>query len=167
MTLFLKEAFIMKDLLAAWTLDTIKSNPELYGGDNGNPAIIRQYLFEVSADGLIENLPLESVSNSVSVSRGKNIILDQYPQYDYRQKNKPKPRNHIYPNQGVFPLRDFMTPDEIKITDFLNGDIQRWDWSASRIAKSVRGVNKQAIECILNHKELYQMETDAALKVGA
>lgn len=159
----------MQDQLAAWTLDTIKDNPQRYGGDDGNPAIILQYLREASPSDSITLMTLETVSNAVTVSRLKNQLLLKYPEYDHRVKNQSKPRITEHPNQGqLFTIRDYMSETELKIADFLNDNPERWTWSVSRIAKSVRGADRQAIECILNHRDLYEkLETETARKTGA
>lgn len=157
----------MKDILAAWTFDTIKSDPRLYGGDEGNPAIILQYLKEASPSDSITLITQETISNAVTVSRMKNKILLEFPGYDYREKNQPKPRSVLHPNQGVlFDLRDYMTQDEVRIADFLNSNSDRWNWSPSRVVKSIRGVDKESVECILKHKKLYQLETNKTNNIG-
>ena len=78
------------DLLKEWTLKKIESNPQLFGGDNGNPAIIKEYLSELHNGTKIENIPEEDISRSVAVSRMKNKLLELHPEYDYREKHKPK-----------------------------------------------------------------------------
>lgn len=73
-----------------WTLEKIETNPQLFGGDNGNPAIIKEYLTEMHGKTKAEDLTLSAISQSVGVSRDRNKILEQYPQYDFRVKHKPK-----------------------------------------------------------------------------
>lgn len=73
-----------------WTLKKIEENPQLFGGDNGNPAIIKAYLTELHGKTKAEDLTLSAISQSVGVSRDRNKILEQYPQYDFRVKHKPK-----------------------------------------------------------------------------
>lgn len=86
-----KEIIIMTtDIFKEWTLKKIEENPKLFGGDNGNPAIIQEYLSELHGDTPVSNVPREAFSQSVAVSRVKNHLLLEYPRYDYRVKYKPK-----------------------------------------------------------------------------
>lgn len=78
------------DIFKEWTLKKIEENPTLFGGDNGNPAIIQEYLSELHGDTPVRNIPREAFSQSVAVSRMKNHLLLEYPHYDYRVKNMPK-----------------------------------------------------------------------------
>jgi len=73
-----------------WTLAKIESNPKLFGGDSGNPAIIKEYLTELHGKTNAEDLTFTAISQSVGVSRDRNKILEQYPQYDFRIKHKRK-----------------------------------------------------------------------------
>ena len=78
------------NIFHSWTLKKIENNPHLFGGDNGNPAIIKEYLTEMHGQTKAEDLTLSAISQSVGVSRDRNKILKQYPQYDYRVKNRRK-----------------------------------------------------------------------------
>ena len=80
----------MRKQLEEWTLKKLKKRPKFFGGDNGNPAIILEYLNEISEDDKISNLSIATVSNSVTVSRLKNDLLLDYPELDHRVENKPK-----------------------------------------------------------------------------
>ncbi len=91
------------DLLKEWTLKKIKSNPQLYGGDNGNPAIIKEYLSEVYQGTAVEDLPLNAISQSVAVSRMKNRLLEVHQEYDYREKNIPKYKRYHTKTQEQSP----------------------------------------------------------------
>jgi len=91
------------DLLKEWTLKKIESNPQLYGGDNGNPAIIKEYLSELHKNTKVEDVPLEAFSKSVAVSRMKNRLLELHPQLDYREKYKPKHKRHYVKPQEQSP----------------------------------------------------------------
>lgn len=71
--------------LNKWVLKQLKNNPLLYGGDSGNPAIIRKYLQVTNPNTLIEDLSLETISKSVAVSRVKNLILEQREGLDFRE----------------------------------------------------------------------------------
>lgn len=78
--------------LKDWTFEKLNSNPILYGGDIGNPAIIKAYLYEVNPNVKVEDLTFETISNSVAVSRYKNKLLEENPHLDFREVNKPKKR---------------------------------------------------------------------------
>lgn len=73
-----------------WTFSKIENDPFLFGGDVSNPAIIKQYLMEFNPNTRVEDLTFEAISNSVAVSRMKNKILEENPQLDFREVNKPK-----------------------------------------------------------------------------
>ena len=79
-----------KKIFYKWTLEKIEENPKLFGGDKGNPLIIKEYLTEFHGKTNAEDLTLSAISHSVRVSRDRNLILKKYPRYDYRIKNKPK-----------------------------------------------------------------------------
>jgi len=81
-----------QNIFYTWTLEKIEANPKLFGGDNGNPAIIGEYLKELHGNTKAGDLTLGAISQSVAVSRDRNKILEKYPQYDYRVKHKPKKR---------------------------------------------------------------------------
>ncbi len=78
------------EILREWSLKKIESNPQLFGGDNGNPAIIKEYLSELHSGTKVEDLSQDSISKSVAVSRMRNKLLEIYPEYDFRIKHKPK-----------------------------------------------------------------------------
>jgi hypothetical protein len=78
------------DMFRQWTLTKIEKNPQLFGGDNGNPAIIKEYLSELHNGTKVEDLSQEAISQSVAVSRMRNKLLEVYPEYDHREKYKPK-----------------------------------------------------------------------------
>ena len=80
------------NIFYAWTLKKIEDNPHKFGGDNGNPAIIKEYLTEMHGKTKAEDLTLPAISQSVGVSRDRNKILEEFPQYDFRVKNKRKKR---------------------------------------------------------------------------
>jgi len=80
------------DMFRQWTLSKIESNPKLFGSDQGNPAIIKEYLSELHNGTKVEDLSQEAISQSVAVSRMRNKLLEVYPEYDHREKYKPKHR---------------------------------------------------------------------------
>lgn len=82
------------DMFRQWTLKKIENNPKKFGGDNGNPLIIKEYLTEFHGGTKVEDLSKEAISQSVAVSRMRNKLLEVYPEYDYRKKNKPKRKRH-------------------------------------------------------------------------
>ena len=82
------------EIFKQWTLSKLEENPKLFGGDNGNPAIIKAYLTESHKGTRVEDLTHEAISQSVGVSRIRNKLLEVYPEYDYREKYKPKHKRH-------------------------------------------------------------------------
>lgn len=82
------------DIFRQWTLTKIEENPKLYGGDSGNPAIIHAYLSELHTGTKVEDLTHEAISQSVAVSRTRNKLLEVYPEYDFRDKYKPKNKRY-------------------------------------------------------------------------
>lgn len=72
--------------LNKWVLEKLENEPFLYGGDIGNPAIMKAYLEE--AHSII--LPLEALSACASVSRRKNSTLKIRVDLDKRVKNAIK-----------------------------------------------------------------------------
>lgn len=83
----------IKNSISEWTLDKLKSNPKLYGGDNGNSEIVLAYIKETNPFSFVNSLTTETLTHATAVSRCKNKLLQIYPQYDYRVKNKPKIKN--------------------------------------------------------------------------
>ena len=77
-----------------WTLEQIESNPQLFGGDDGNPAIIKKYLTVMHGQTRAEDLTLGAISQSVAVSRIRNKILELHPEYDFRIVHKPKSKKN-------------------------------------------------------------------------
>jgi hypothetical protein len=82
----------LKQEIKEWTLTKLNNDPYLYGGDIGNPAIIKAYLVEVNPDIKVKDLTFETISNSVAVSRCKNKLLEDNPHLDFREVHKPKKR---------------------------------------------------------------------------
>ena len=83
------------DMFRQWTLNKIEKNPQLFGGDGGNPAIIKEYLSELHTGTKVEDLTHEEISRSVAVSRMRNKLLEVYPEYDHREKYKPKNKRYF------------------------------------------------------------------------
>lgn len=79
-----------KDTIVEWTLKKLQSNPELYGGDNGNNEIILAYIKETNPLELVHAITVETIAHSVAVSRAKNKLFIHFPEPDYRVKYKPK-----------------------------------------------------------------------------
>lgn len=77
-----------------WTLNKIEENPKLYGGDDGNPAIIRAYFSEMHAKTYAKDLTYGAISVSVGISRERNKILEKRKDLDFRIKYKPKQRKN-------------------------------------------------------------------------
>lgn len=80
-----------KPELKQWVEKKVSSNPTRYGSDLGNSYIILDYLIETNPElNQLNRLTLEAISESVAVSRIKNQYLEENPQYDFRDKWKPK-----------------------------------------------------------------------------
>ena len=90
-----------RDMFKEWTLRKIEENPKLYGGDKGNPAIIHAYLTELHGNTKASDLTYEAISQSVGVSRDRNKILEQRPEYDFRVVHKPKSKKHYIKDDEV------------------------------------------------------------------
>lgn len=73
-----------KDIYREWTLSKLEENPKLFGGDRGNPAIMKEYLTQMHKGTKVEDLTIEAFSQIVSISRMKNKLLEVYPEFDYR-----------------------------------------------------------------------------------
>lgn len=84
------------DMFRQWTLNKIEKNPQKFGGDSGNPAIIKEYLSELHGGTKVEDLSQEAISQSVAVSRMRNKLLEVYPEYDHREKFKRKNKRSNY-----------------------------------------------------------------------
>lgn len=82
--------YSIHDNITQWTLEKIKSNPELFGGDNGNNEIILAYIKETNPFSFVSSLTTTTIAHSVAVSRARNKMLKDYPEFDFRIKNKPK-----------------------------------------------------------------------------
>ncbi len=150
----------MRDLLTAWAYDTIKSDPALFGGDIGNSAIMLRYLNEASDSDLVSGLTIDTMSSAVTVSRVKNQLLLDHKELDCRIRNKSTgARQHLQQEQ-LFTARELMTPKEAKIVKYLDSH-DAWDYTSSRIKKSVRGIDTIDIECVLRNKDKY-LETPKA-----
>lgn len=81
-----------KKQLDVWTLEKIKSNPQKFGGDNSNAMIMHEYANEFHAVSHVMQLEPRFYSVLSTVSRIKNQLLEDNPQYDCRKKYKPKKR---------------------------------------------------------------------------
>lgn len=81
-----------KKQLDVWTLEKIKSNPQKFGGDNSNALIMHEYANEFHADSHVMQLEPRFYSVLSTVSRIKNKLLRNHPQFDCRKKYKPKKR---------------------------------------------------------------------------
>ena len=75
-----------------WTLEKIKSNPQKFGSDNSNANIMHEYANEFHADSHVIQLEPRFYSVLSTVSRIKNKLLKNNPQFDYRKKHKSKKR---------------------------------------------------------------------------
>ena len=144
----------MKDLLVVWTFNTLKDNPTLHGGDNGNSSIMKQYLIEVSDNGIVSEITIDMISSAVSVSRLKNALLLKHPELDHREKNKST--GVKLQKEQLFTARELMTPKEAKIVKYLD-EYNAWNSTASQVKNSIRNIDKLDIECVLRNKDKYQV----------
>ena len=71
-------------VIREWTLKKLEENPKLYGGDRGNPAIMRAYLIGEKKGQKVEDLTDAMFSKLSTVSRIKNLLLEVYKEYDNR-----------------------------------------------------------------------------------
>jgi len=71
-------------IIREWTLKKLKENPELYGGNRGNSAIMRAYLVGEKKGQKVEDLTDAMFSKLSTVSRIKNLLLEVYKEYDNR-----------------------------------------------------------------------------------
>jgi len=81
----------IKNPTKQWTFSLLNED-SYYCQDIGNSAIIKHYLCEFNPNTKVEDLTLQAISNSVKVSRWRNIILLDNPHLDKRDRFKPKKR---------------------------------------------------------------------------
>lgn len=74
-----------------WTF-SILNEDSFYCQDKGNSAIIKKYLCEFNPNTKVEDLTLETITNTVKVSRYRNHLLVENPHLDKREKHKAKKR---------------------------------------------------------------------------
>jgi hypothetical protein len=89
----------LKKQLYVWAYDKIKSNPQKFGGDFSNSAIMYEYLKDFYSDYSVLQLQQEVMSILSTVSRIKNKLLEKNPPLDkrtkYKSKTKIKTKNHL------------------------------------------------------------------------
>lgn len=83
--------------LKQWTFTKLKED-SFYCQDQGNSGIIKKYLCEFNPNAKVEDLTLETIANSVKVSRYRNHLLIEHSYLDERDKHKPKQR---FVNKGA------------------------------------------------------------------
>ena len=71
-------------IIREWVLKKLEENPNLYGGDSGNPAIMKAYLIEGEMGTKVEDLNTIIFSKLSTVSRIRNLLLEVYKEYDTR-----------------------------------------------------------------------------------
>lgn len=79
-----------KEQIKKWILQALKQDPKKYGGDDSNAEITRAYTIAMQEGTKVENLPLLAFKDISTVSRQKNKLLREYPEYDFRRKYKPR-----------------------------------------------------------------------------
>lgn len=85
------DKFIKKQL-KAWTFSTIQKDPQTFGGDNSNREIMNAYAKEFHKSSRVAELTPQTFSILSTVSRFKNIILKEHPEFDCRVRFAPKKR---------------------------------------------------------------------------
>jgi len=83
----------LKNQLYKWTYDKLKSNPKKYGGDFGNAQIMHSFLIEFFGNNIVSSLEVHNFSILSTISRIRNKLLENNPQFDMRIKYKPKTKN--------------------------------------------------------------------------
>ena len=81
---------MFKKKLFEWTYDTVKSNPKKFGGDGSNSLIMQEYSRQFYNGEIVSNLNKGFFSILSTVSRIKNKLLENNPQFDFREKDKRK-----------------------------------------------------------------------------
>lgn len=81
---------LLRKQIHDWEYEKIKSNPRMYGGDKGSPLIMKAYIQEFHSGKKAEQLADSVYSILSTVNRVKNDLLLKNPQFDFREKNKPK-----------------------------------------------------------------------------
>jgi len=76
----------LKKQLYVWVYDKLKANPKVFGGDFSNSLIMYEYLIDFYQDRMVSELKPEQMSILSTVSRIKNKLLLQNPQFDNRTK---------------------------------------------------------------------------------
>jgi len=85
------DRFLLQQLYV-WTYESIKSDPQRFGGDASNPLIMQKFLVDHYGDATIADLAPFQMSLLSSISRIKNKLLVANPQFDNRKRFKPKHR---------------------------------------------------------------------------
>jgi len=80
----------LKKQLYVWVYDKIKDNPKKFGGDFSNSLIMYEYLKEFYSNERVEHLEPQLMSVLSTISRIKNKLLEDNPQFDCRTKQLPK-----------------------------------------------------------------------------
>jgi len=123
-----------------FTADAIKLKPAVYGADNGAIKLIDEY-FVSQSWGI---LTIEQHKAIALLIRYRNYFLNDNEAYDYRT-NKT-----AYEHVGQTSIYDFMEEDTAlqfkKVILFWSKDPIRFDYTNSRLKKSVRGVDNSHIE---------------------
>ena len=78
----------LKNQLYKWTYNKLKKAPEKFGADGCNALYMQTYLSEFYN----VDLPISAMKVISTVSRIKSDLLLKNPQWDKREKDKPRPR---------------------------------------------------------------------------
>lgn len=90
-----------KNQLYVWTYDKLKANPKSFGVDGCNALFMKTYLYENYG----VDLPIIAMKTISTVSRIKSEVLLKNPQWDKREKDKPRPRKITKINQEQNPTK--------------------------------------------------------------
>lgn len=79
-----------KEQIKKWILQALQQDPKKFGGDDSNAEITRAYTIAMQEGTKVENLTITVFKDISTVSRQKNKLLREYPEYDFRLKYKPR-----------------------------------------------------------------------------
>ena len=125
-----------------FTADAIKANSKVYGADNGAIKLIDDYFISQSWN----TLTIEQHKAIALLIRYRNHFLNDNEAYDKRTKKTS------YEHVGQTSIYDFMEADTAmqfqKVILFWSKDPIRYEYTNSRLKKSVRGVDDTHIEAV-------------------
>jgi len=90
-----------KNQLYKWTYNKLKTDPKRFGADGCNALYMQTYLSEFYN----VDLPISAMKVISSVSRIKSDVLLKNPQWDKREKDRPRPRKKTIIIQEQTPTK--------------------------------------------------------------